>query len=48
NYRFLLDALAAANSTQLMMEFSGALSPTLIKPVGEEGLQYIVMPVRLN
>ncbi len=48
NSRFLQDALGAANSTQLMMEFSGPLSPTLIKPVGEEGLQYIVMPVRLS
>lgn len=48
NARFLLDALQATNSTQLMMEFSGPLSPTLIKPVGIEGLEYIIMPVRLS
>lgn len=48
NAKFLLDALQATNSTQLMMEFSGPLSPTLIKPVGIEGLEYIIMPVRLS
>lgn len=48
NARFLLDALQASNATQLMLEFSGPLSPTLIKPVGVEGLEYIIMPVRLS
>lgn len=48
NVKFLLDALSAAPSTQLMIEFSGPLSPALIKPVGAEGLQYIIMPVRLS
>jgi len=48
NAKFLIDALSAAGSSQLMMEFSGPLSPTLIKPVGEEGLEYIIMPVRLS
>ncbi len=46
NIKFLLDCLAASNSSQVMMEFSGPLSAALIKPVGEEGLEYIVMPVR--
>ena len=48
NAKFLLDAISASPSTQLMVEFSGPLSPTLIKPVGVEGLEYIVMPVRLS
>ncbi len=47
NVKFLLDAVSASNSTQLMIEFSGPLSPTLIKPVGVEGLEYIIMPVRI-
>ena len=48
NAKFLLDVLSALNTTQLIMEFSGPISPTLIKPVGIEGLEYIIMPVRLS
>ncbi len=48
NTKFLLDALSNAPSSQIMMEFSGALSAALIKPVGVVGLEYIVMPVRLS
>lgn len=48
NAKFLQDAISASSATQLSIEFSGPLSPALIKPVGEDGLQYIVMPVRLN
>ena len=48
NTKFLLDAVSNIPTSQLIMEFSGALSASLIKPIGEEGLEYIVMPVRLN
>ncbi len=48
NSKFLIDAVSNAPSAQLVIEFSGSLSPTLIKPMGIEGLQYIVMPVRLS
>lgn len=48
NSKFLLDAILNAPSQQIMIEFSGPLSAALIKPVGVEGLQYIVMPVRIN
>lgn len=48
NAKFLLDAVSSAPASQLTIEFSGALSPTLIKPMGVDGLQYIIMPVRLN
>lgn len=48
NAKFLLDAVSASNATQLSIEFSGPLSPALIKPIGVDGLQYIIMPVRLN
>lgn len=48
NTKFLLDAISNAPSTQIMIEFSGALSAALIKPVGVMGLEYIVMPVRLS
>jgi DNA polymerase III subunit beta len=46
NGKFLVDALTNAPSAQISMEFSGALSPVLIKPLGLEGLEYVVMPVR--
>ncbi|MBI2335008.1 DNA polymerase III subunit beta [Candidatus Daviesbacteria bacterium] len=48
NTRFLQDAVSASPASQLMIEFSGVLQPALIKPMGEEGLEYIVMPVRLS
>ncbi len=48
NAKFLQDAVSACPSMQVLMEFSGPLSACLIKPVGMEGLEYIVMPVRLS
>ncbi len=48
NTKFLNDVLSAAGSKQVILEFSGALSACLIKPMGVDGLEYIIMPVRLN
>jgi len=48
NTKFLLDAVSSIPTTQLIIEFSGALSASLVKPIGVEGLEYIVMPVRLS
>ncbi len=48
NSKYLIDALSATNATQITIEFSGNLSSALIKPMGEEGLEYIVMPIRLS
>lgn len=48
NGKFLSDALNAISSTQVSVEFSGSLSPALITPIGEEGLEYVVMPIRLS
>lgn len=48
NAKFLMDALSNIPTSQLTMEFSGPLSASLIKPIGEEGLEYILMPVRLS
>lgn len=48
NTKFLLDAVSNSPASQIMIEFSGPLSAALVKPVGVEGLEYIVMPVRLN
>lgn len=46
NCKFLQDAVSGVPSKQLMIEFSGELQPALVKPVGVEGLEYIIMPVR--
>ncbi|MBI2600536.1 DNA polymerase III subunit beta [Candidatus Daviesbacteria bacterium] len=48
NAKFLQDAVAASPTSQVMIELSGQLSAALIKPIGEQGLQYIIMPVRLS
>lgn len=48
NTKFLQDVLAACSSAQIIMEFSGPLSAATVKPVGIEGLQYIIMPVRTS
>lgn len=48
NTKFLFDAISNCPSQQVLIEFSGPLSASMIKPVGQEGLEYIVMPVRLS
>jgi DNA polymerase III subunit beta len=48
NTKFLQDALSAVNCSQIILELSGSLSAAVIKPMGEEGLQYIIMPVNLS
>lgn len=48
NNKFLQDAISNCPASQIMIEFSGNLSAALIKPIGVEGLEYIVMPVRLS
>lgn len=48
NARFLSDAVSAVSTKELTIEFSGNLSPALVKPVGEEGLEYVIMPIRLS
>lgn len=48
NTKYLIDSLSAFNSSQLIIELSGPLSAAIFKPVGEEGLEYIVMPVNLS
>lgn len=48
NSKYLIDALSAFNSSQVMVELSGSLSAAVLKPIGEDGLEYIVMPVNLS
>ncbi len=48
NSKYLIDVLTALPQSQISIEFSGNLSPALVKPIGEEGLEYVVMPIRLS
>lgn len=48
NTKYLQDSLSAFNSSQVIVELSGPLSAAIFKPMGEEGLECIVMPVNLS
>ncbi len=48
NSKYLLDAVSACPGPEQKLYFSGSLSPTLVKPSEGEGLEYIVMPIRIN
>lgn len=48
NSKFLLDALTTLPTNQVILELSGTLSAAILKPMGEAGLEYIIMPVNLG
>lgn len=48
NSKYLLDAVTNCPGEQIKIEFSGNLSAARISPGVEQGLEYIVMPVRIN
>ncbi len=48
NNKYLLDALSNCNAKDITLKFSGNLSPTLIVPNDQEGLEYVVMPIRTS
>ena len=48
NSKYLIDAVSACPGEQLNIEFSGSLSAARLSSVSEPGLEYIVMPVRIN
>lgn len=48
NNKYLLDALNNCHSKEVKLNFSGNLSATLIQPLEEEGLEYVVMPIRIT
>jgi DNA polymerase-3 subunit beta len=48
NAKYLTDALSSVSSEKVRIEFSGNLSAALIKPEGIEGLEYVIMPIRLS
>lgn len=48
NFRFLLDFLNSISQEEIIFEMSGPLSPGVLKPVGDESLLHLIMPVRLQ
>jgi DNA polymerase III subunit beta len=46
NARYLQDALQSLDQDQLALEFSGPLSPGVLKPTGDEDYVHVIMPVR--
>ncbi len=48
NARYLVDALKAAGSGEIEIEFFGPLSPGIIRPAGNEEYFSLVLPVRLR
>ncbi len=48
NNKYLIDALNNCHSKEVKLNFSGNLSATLIQPLDEPGLEYVVMPIRIT
>jgi len=48
NARYLNDALKAIDTEEVVMEFTGPLSPVILKPAGEIDYISLLLPVRLR
>lgn len=48
NFRYLLDFLNVIKSEEVVFEMSGPLNPGVFKPVGDDSLLHIIMPVRVQ
>lgn len=48
NSKYIIDVLNACPATQISIEFSGNVSACVIKPLGEDILEYVIMPIRLS
>lgn len=46
NAKYVLDALKALDSTEIQIEFTGAMSPFVIKPIDHDHTLHLVLPVR--
>jgi DNA polymerase-3 subunit beta len=48
NHAYLLDGVSVIESERVALETTSPLKPGVLKPVGDEGLVYLLMPVRLG
>jgi DNA polymerase-3 subunit beta len=46
NARYLQEALQNVDADQLALEFTGALSPGVLRPIGDDDYVHVIMPVR--
>lgn len=46
NARYTIEALRSIDSEEVMIEFTGALSPFIIKPVDQDKTLHLILPVR--
>lgn len=44
--KFMMDALSRMDSQDIRISFTGAMRPFLIRPVGDEGILMLILPVR--
>ena len=47
NPQFIMDVLKNVGSEKVSFSFVNASQPVLIEPVGNEELNYVIMPVRI-
>jgi DNA polymerase-3 subunit beta len=47
NARYILDVFSVIEQEKVVIEMNEALSPALIRPLGDEGYRCVVMPMRL-
>jgi DNA polymerase-3 subunit beta len=48
NSKFILDALHSADTDQVKIELSGAVSPAKVVPVNDDAFLFLVLPMRLK
>ena len=48
NFRFLLDALKAAETDRVRLQFGGAFSPVTITPVDGDSFLFLILPMRMR
>lgn len=48
NSKFVLDALHAADTAQVKIELSSAVSPAKVMPINDDGFLFLVLPMRLK
>lgn len=46
NYRFILDGLVNIKTKKISFDINGASGPSIIKPIGETGYLYLLMPIK--
>jgi DNA polymerase-3 subunit beta len=47
NARYVMDVFAVVDQEKVIIEMNEALSPALVRPVGDEGYRCVIMPMRL-